>query len=75
MGIAWSAHIGGFIVGAALIQIYLGYEHEYTRQRFRRVLLCRKLASVFDSGTSLTTNGHHKPPDLTCDIADPTVFQ
>lgn len=27
--IAWSAHIGGFVAGAALIQIYLGYEHKY----------------------------------------------
>jgi membrane associated rhomboid family serine protease/Zn-finger nucleic acid-binding protein len=33
-GIAWSAHIGGFIAGAALIQIYLGYEHEYAPAAF-----------------------------------------
>jgi membrane associated rhomboid family serine protease/Zn-finger nucleic acid-binding protein len=33
-GIAWSAHIGGFIAGAALIQIYLGCEHEYAPAAF-----------------------------------------
>jgi membrane associated rhomboid family serine protease len=33
-GIAWSAHIGGFIAGAALIQIYLSYEHEYAPAAF-----------------------------------------
>jgi membrane associated rhomboid family serine protease/Zn-finger nucleic acid-binding protein len=33
-GIAWSAHIGGFIAGAALIQIYLGCEHEYAPATF-----------------------------------------
>jgi membrane associated rhomboid family serine protease len=34
MGIAWSAHIGGFIAGAALVQIYLGYEQEYAPASF-----------------------------------------
>ena len=33
-GIAWSAHVGGFIAGAALIQIYLSYEHEYAPAAF-----------------------------------------
>jgi membrane associated rhomboid family serine protease len=33
-GIAWSAHIGGFLTGAALIQLYLSYEHAYAPAAF-----------------------------------------